>query len=401
VSGEHDARFRADHEAWRDPADVVAQWHDAGVCNRNLLDAQVVGPWWDILAEAGVTLLISREYEHLVLALSMASGSPQTSYLRLPHPSGIAFDAARRQVHIASTRNPNALYTLRPVDRLMQRDDLDSQGVAGRPLMPTDARFLPGSTYLHDLTMIGPHLHATAVGENAVVAFPAAGDCQRVWWPSCIEGPAGPDFGINHLQLNGIAAGASLAGSFFTASKDNLDGLRPGQVEFETKGRGVVFSGATRQAVTRGLTRPHTPRFVGEALWVANSGFGSIVKCELDGGFETITRLPGWTRGLCALDTFAIVGTSRIIPRFRAYAPGLEPADCICGLHAIEIKSGRVAASLTWPAGNQIFAIEAIPSHVADRLPFDGLDRDGPSASVRMLFYAWRTDPDDNVEGNR
>lgn len=385
---ETDARFQADHQAWRDPADVVAQWRDAGAVDSSLLDAEVTGPWWQILAEAGVTLLVSREYEHLLTGLSMASGSPRVSYLRLPHPSGIAFDAASGQVHVASTRNPNVLYTLRPADRLLPRRDLESNGFAGRVLMPASARFLPGSTYLHDLAMIGAKLHASAVGENAIVALPVGCDSQRVWWPSCIEGTAGADFGLNHLQLNGIAAGRSLAESYFTASKDDLLGARPGQIDFAPEGRGVVFSGATRSPMTRGLTRPHSPRFVGGALWVANSGFGGIVNCGAGGSKELVVRLPGWTRGLCSIGDIAIAGTSRIIPRFRAYAPGLDPDQCVCGLHAVDVKTGSILASLVWPAGNQIFAIEAVPSSIADRLPFE-IERQ-PDAE-RALFYAWQT----------
>lgn len=397
LSDENDASFLASHQAWRDPAGVVAQWQDAGAVDSSLLEADVTGPWWQILAEAGITLLVSREYEHLVLALSMASGSPDVSYLRLPHPSGLAFDPACGEVHVASTRNPNVLYTLRPADGLLPRRDLGSKGTAGRVLMPSSARFLPGSTYLHDLAMIGSHLHGCAVGDNAIVAFPAGDDSQRVWWPSCIEGATGADFGLNHLQLNGIAAGASLAESYFTASKDDLVGARPGQIDFAVEGRGVVFSGASRLPVVRGLTRPHSPRFVGGALWVANSGYGSIVSCAKDGGTEVVARLPGWTRGLCALGNLAIVGTSRIIPRFRTYAPGLEPDKCVCGLHAVDVETGRVIASLIWPAGNQIFAIEAVPSGIIDRLPFDGIDRQ-PDAE-QTLFYAWRT-ASRNVGGN-
>ena len=396
VNDGNDAAFRTDDQAWRNPADVVAQWQDAGVLDRSSLEAEVSGPWWQCLAEAGVTLLVSREYEHLLLALSMVSGSPEVSYLRLPHPSGIAFDAARGEVHVASTRNPNVLYTLRSADRLLPRRDLESDDLAGRVLMPASSRFLPGSTYLHDLAMIGPQLHGSAVGENAVVAFPADGDSRRVWWPSCIENATGADFGLNHLQLNGIAAGQSLAQSYFTASKDDLAGARPGQIEFAVEGRGVVFSGATRLPITRGLTRPHSPRFVGGALWVANSGFGSVVNCGQDGSVEVVARLQGWTRGLCAVGNIAIVGTSRIIPRFRAYAPGLDPDKCVCGLHAIDIKSGRVLASLIWPYGNQIFAIEAIPSSMIDRLPFDGFHRK-PEAE-RTLFYAWQAAPGSDVE---
>ncbi|TJX04526.1 MAG: DUF4915 domain-containing protein, partial [Mesorhizobium sp.] len=69
-----------------------------------------------------------------------------------------------------------------------------------------------------------------------------------------------------------------------------------------------------------------------------------VVSCGQDGSVEIVARLRGWTRGLCAIGNLAIVGTSRIIPRFRAYAPGLEPDRCVCGLHAVDIKSGRVVA---------------------------------------------------------
>lgn len=388
-----DARFAADHQDWRDPAGVVAQWREAGECDPALLEAEATGPWWDILAEAAVTLLVTREYEHLVLALSAPGGTPRTSYLRLPHPSGIAVDAARGEVHLASTRNPNVLYTLRPADGLLARGDLEAPHAPGRPLLPAAARFLPGSTYLHDLAMLDGRLLGNAVGSNCVLAFDGAADPVPAWWPACIEGASGPDFSLNHLQLNGIAAGADLAGSRFTASTDRIGGPRPGQLDFAPEGLGVVFSGASREPVVRGLTRPHSPRFVGGLLWLDNSGFGTVVACGQDGGFETVARLPGWTRGLCVLGRHAIVGTSRIIPRFRHYAPGLVPDECLCGLHAVDIASGLIVASLAWPAGNQVFAVEALPAWLADRLPFLPLRRGGPGPAERTLFYAWRAAP--------
>jgi uncharacterized protein (TIGR03032 family) len=385
-----EARFAAQHAEWRDPAAVVAQWADAGALDPALLEARVSGPWWELLEAAGTTLLVTREYEHLVLALGAAGGVPRVSLLRLPHPSGIAVDAARGEVHIASTRNPNAIYTLRPAAGLLPRADLEQPHAPGRPLLPVAARFLPGSTYLHDLAMVGGALHATAVGCNAIIEQPRDGEARAVWWPASIETPAGPDFGLNHLQLNGIAAGPTLAESFFTASTAAPGGPRPGDPAFAVDGRGVVFSGARRVPVLDGLTRPHSPRFVGGRLWLDNSGYGTV--CAADGArAEPVARLPGWTRGLCEMGGYAIVGTSRVIPRFAAYAPGLDPAECVCGLHAVEIATGRVVASLAWPAGNQIFAIAALPSALADGLPFRApRGAKPPSAAERTLFYAWR-----------
>ena len=122
-------------------------------------------------------------------------------------------------------------------------------------------------------------------------------------------------------------------------------------------------------------------------------GYGTVVACD-DGGFADVARLPGWTRGLCRIGDHAVVGTSRIIPRFRQYAPGLDPDRCVCGLHMVEIATGRIVASLVWPAGNQIFAIEALPAGFADGLPFAAPRQAAQSsAAERTLFYAWREAP--------
>ena len=391
--GVDQARFDAQQAEWRDPAGVVALWDGDGDGDPALLQAEVTGPWWDILAGAGVTLLVSREYEHLVLGLSVVAGRPLVTQLRLPHPSGIAFDARRGEVHIASTRNPNAVYTLRPAAGLLARADLEDASEPGRRLMPVNARFLPGSTYLHDLAMVGGRLHATGVGSNAILDLSPGAPADPVWWPASIDRADGPAFDANYLQLNGIAAGAGLADSCFTASTDRIGALRPGHVDFPVDGQGVVFSGRSRSPVVCGLTRPHSPRFIAGRLWVDNSGYGTVVACD-DGGFADVARLPGWTRGLCRIGDHAVVGTSRIIPRFRQYAPGLDPDRCVCGLHMVEIATGRIVASLVWPAGNQIFAIEALPAGFADGLPFAAPRQAAQSsAAERTLFYAWREAP--------
>src|SRR5439155_7446833 len=97
-----------------------------------------------------------------------------------------------------------------------------------------------------------------------------------VWWPRCIETADGPDFGRNYLQLNSIAAGPDLAGSFFSASTDQPSARRPGHRNFAVDRRGVIFAGATREAVVRGLTRPHSARLQGGRVWVDNSGYGEL-----------------------------------------------------------------------------------------------------------------------------
>ena len=100
-------------------------------------------------------------------------------------------------------------------------------------------------------------------------------------------------------------------------------------------------------------------------------------------------RLPGWTRGLGFAGPIAFAGTSRVLPRFRQYAPGLDLARSVCGVHAIDTRSGRVLGSVLWPWGNQIFAVEPVPADVTRGLPFPARRRSPERA--RQLFYAYET----------
>ncbi|MFP4323027.1 MAG: DUF4915 domain-containing protein, partial [Anaerolineales bacterium] len=349
------------------------------------------GAWWETLAAMDMTLIVTREYEHLVLALTIHAGEPQISFMQLPHPSGLAYDAKRAVLYLAATRNPNQVMAFQPVVDTLPRADMPyDEPLNQRPLVPVQTRFYPGSLYIHDLAFIGDRLHANAVGQNAVIAFDTDGTYQRVWHPRCIEHEGHPVFEQNHIQLNSIAAGDDLAGSYFSASLDYLSARRPGHQNFPVDGRGVIFSGATREVVARGLTRPHSARFYADTVWVDNSGYGELGYIE-DGHFHPVFKLPGWTRGLAFHESIGFVGTSRVLPRFAQYAPGLNVADSTCALHAIDMQSGQVLGSITWPYGNQLFAIELVPRRWTLGFPFQSHQKRA-TARERKLFYTFMTE---------
>lgn len=375
--------------AWRDPVAVVSQWADAAAADERLLRGTAHGAFWHTLAAHRLTLLVTREYEHLVIALHAGRRGPAISYLPIPHPNGMAVDRARGVVYVASTRNPNQVFDLKPVQGVAAGGNGRFEPSRERPLVPVRSRFFPGGLYLHDLALVGGVLHANAVGQNAVVRLNADGSFERVWWPRSIETRRGPRFDRNYLQLNSIAAGTSLAKSYFSASAEAPSRRRPGHRNFPVDGRGVVFSGATREVVVRGLTRPHSARLHAGRLWVLSSGYGELGVDE-GGRFTAVTRLPGWTRGLAFHGDLAFVGTSRILPRFRHYAPGLDPARCVCGVHVVDTRSGRVLGSLTWPLGNQIFAVEPVPARFTTGLPLQA-GRRRAAHRERALFSGFVT----------
>ncbi|MFN8526281.1 MAG: DUF4915 domain-containing protein [Chloroflexota bacterium] len=359
------------NRTWRDPAETVAWVAATSDADPALFASRESGEFWGTLRRLGVSLLVTREYEHLLLALDAGGNNPDVSYLPMPHPSGLAVDLARGAVYVACTRNPNQVVALQP------------RGA----LVPISTAVLPGRFYLHDLAIIGGRLHANAVGLNAVIRLDCDGATTLAWWPRAVDSPEGPRTDRNYLQLNSIAAGATVDQSFFTASSERISTRRPGHLNYPVDGRGVVFSGATREPIARGLTRPHSARLHRGEVWLDNSGYGELT--VIRGGRPTVAcRLPGWTRGLCVIGDIAIVGTSRIIPRYRHYAPGLDPSHARCGLHAVHTHTGQVLGSLIWPNGNQIFGIEAVPAGFTTGLPFrQGRDRE---RRARATFYSFR-----------
>ncbi len=383
IENEWERRARAH----RCPSELAAQWQGASEFDASLLAFETTGDFWPTLRRCGVTLIVTREYEHLVVALRPTARGGEQTFQRLPHPSGVAFDARRGVLHVASTRNPNQVFDFQPMQGQITRRESRRARPSGHPLVPTRARMLPGCAYVHDLAIIGGRLFANTVGLNAVSEIAEPTGYRMRWWPKCVERNGAPRTDRNYLQLNSIAAGRTLGDSFFTASTDSLRAPHPGEVKFDVDRRGVLFSGCTREVVTRGLTRPHSARLHRGVVWLDNSGYGEVGSVE-SGKFLARAKLPGWTRGLGFAGDVAFVGTSRILKRFEHYAPGLRPANCVCGVHALEATTGRILGSLIWPNGNQIFAVEPVPTGFATGFV---QSLDGPSPTMEQsLFYSFQ-----------
>lgn len=319
------------------------------------------GDFFDLLRELGVSPVISREYENFLLAIN--PGDASLSFQPLPHPSGMAYDRRSGRLHVAATRNPNQVFCFSPVRSVLPRSDIKKTGNFTNTYVPAGSSIYPGCLYLHDLALMGLKLLGNAVGMNAIVELKENGVYHSLWHPECVKNKGKYDEKQNHLQLNSIAVGKTLRTSYFSASCEKPGRQKPGTMDFPVDGRGVIFCGNQHEPVCRGLTRPHSARLHRGKLYVDNSGYGTLCRVNpKNGDIDIIAKLPGWTRGLCFQDDIALVGTSKVLPRFEHYAPGLQPEKCKCGIHAVCLKSGKILAGITWARGNQIFSVEALPS---------------------------------------
>ena len=312
---------------------------------------------------------MTREYEHLAVALTVVEGGRGRASCPCRTPRGWPSTRPAAVVYLASTRNPNQLYELEPVTALVEGGGGGGAVPAGNPLVPTRSAFLPGSLYLHDLALHrrnalrerrrtqrrGRARGRRALAARLVAALDRAGRRPRLLTqlpPAQLDRRrtdarslvllrlGGGDLGTapGPPQLPGRRARGDLLGRDARAGRDRADAAALGAPP-----RGGALGRQQRLRRAR-------PRIDGDRASV-------------------VSVLPGWTRGLWLGDGLAFVGSSRVLPRFRAYAPGLEVEASECGVHVVELASGAILGSLLWPAGNQIFAIEAVPASLTAGFP--------------------------------
>lgn len=361
--------WEAQKKALRDPREVWTFSEKSGGVHQQTLKYHADKNFVELLASLGITLFISREYENLLISIHSDGARLHQTYIPLAHPSGIACDRENRLMYVASTRNPNIIYQFKSFGEAREKRSKHSH-LFQNPMLVARKKYYPGMYYFHDLALISGKLYGNAVGMNGIVNInlnhhePE----QVTWHPKCTEDSKGfPKTDANYIQLNSIASGRSLEESFFSASGEKISYRRPGHLNYPVDKRGVIISGKTRNTLARGLTRPHSARLYKGKIWVANSGYGEFgfIRGE---SFEPVIKLKGWTRGVCIHNNIAFVASSRIIPQYRHYAPGLQGVDDKCGLYAISLSSGKIVGKVMWPSGNQVFAIDYLSKKVTSGL---------------------------------
>jgi uncharacterized protein (TIGR03032 family) len=129
---------------------------------------------------------------------------------------------------------------------------------------------------------------------------------------------------------------------------------------------GCIIDVATGQTITRGLSMPHSPRCYAGRLWVLDSGKGHLNLVDPQSGhIETVTDMPGFTRGLSLTGPYAFVGLSRIreTSTFGGLPLESQREELRCGVGVIDLGSGRTTAVLKFLSGvEEIFAVEIVPN---------------------------------------
>jgi uncharacterized protein (TIGR03032 family) len=318
-----------------------------------------------LLSQLGVSLLVSTYQAGKVAAVGVTDGELTLSYHNFEHaiglavkPDGIAV-AARAQV-----------WFLQAARDLAARVE---------PLGRHDACFLTRSSHFtgevqaHELAWAGDELWLVNTAFGCLCTLDGRHSFVPRWRPPFLTALAAED----RCHLNGLAM-VDGAPKYVTAlaETDTPQGWRANKVH-----SGCLIDVASGQTVARGFAMPHSPRVHRGRVWMLHSGAGQLVWVDpASGRAETVTELPGYTRGLALFDRFAFVGLSKIreTSTFGGMPIAERRSELRCGVGVVDLTTGRLMAHLEFVTGvEEIFDVQVVPGVRCPALSGPYADVDG------------------------
>jgi uncharacterized protein (TIGR03032 family) len=119
------------------------------------------------------------------------------------------------------------------------------------------------------------------------------------------------------------------------------------------------------EAISRGLSMPHSPRWHDGRLWLLESGTGQLMHIDPASGLrQRVGELPGFARGLALSGQYAFIGLSKIRPTSAMDGVPLAQwrEQLKCGVAVVDLRSGQFAAFLEFQtAVEEIFDVQLLP----------------------------------------
>ena len=299
--------------------------------------------------------------------LSLAFTSYQTGQLFLVgnHPNGtISFNQQNFQRAMGLCWMPGRLY-LGSLFQLWRLENMLRPGEIGNQafdavLVPRNAQ-TTGDVDIHEVGIDRDgHVIFVNTKYSCLCTLDLTHSFKPIWKPSFISKLAPED----RCHLNGLAMDKGQPRYVTAVSRsDVLTGWRDRRHE-----GGVLIEVETDRIVTDKLSMPHSPRIVGDDLYVLDSGRGRIVRIDPTTGAKTdIAFCPGFLRGLSIHDGHAIVTVSK--PRNGTFNGLLldgemknRDADPWCGIMIVNLASGDIVEWIKLDGHiTELFDVAAMP----------------------------------------
>jgi uncharacterized protein (TIGR03032 family) len=302
-----------------------------------------------ILAGLGASLVISTYQAGKIVVVGIRDGNLSLSFHNFQRAMGVAVRPGR--IAVGSRAQ---VWFLDGAPNLVPR--LEPTGRHDACYLTRSSRYT-GEIQGHELAWASDDLWIVNTAFSCLCTLHPGHSFEPRWRPRFISTLAPED----RCHLNGLAM-VDGRPKYVTvmAETDAPQGWRPVKAT-----GGCLIDVPSGETVARGFAMPHSPRVHGGRVWVLDSGTGRLVVIDpATGRSDDVTELPGYTRGLAMLGPYAFVGLSKI--RETSTFGGVPIADrrdeLKCGVGAIDLRTGRLAAHLEFITGvDEIFDVVALP----------------------------------------
>jgi len=226
-----------------------------------------------------------------------------------------------------------------------------------------DTMYFPRVTYhtgaldIHDIDFCNQGLCAVNTNFSCIVKIDEHYNFTPIWKPSFISKATSGD----HCHLNGMAVENGEI-KYVTAFAET-DAPRAWTKNLKTSG--LLIDYASNKVIVRDLAMPHSPRSLGDNIYVLQSANGTLLrinKSTLEK--EVLFQYDGFLRGLSIHQGYAFIGLSKIREESSSFGKlGIKDTANKAGVIAIELSTGKHVASLFYENSvDEIYDVQVLPS---------------------------------------
>lgn len=225
-----------------------------------------------------------------------------------------------------------------------------------------DGIYIPRVTFnvgfldLHDLDFGQKGLWAVNTQFSCLCQINAQHSFNPVWKPPFISKISpGDRCHLNGMALlNGLPKYVSALGQ-----TDSPEGWRENKV----KG-GILMDVESHEVILQALAMPHSPRLIGEGLYMLLSATGEIIKVNPEAGsYEVVNRLKGFVRGMAFYRDYLFVGLSKLRMNSSSFRDlPIAKESVMAGIAIIHLPSASVVGQIRYESSvEEIYDVQVIP----------------------------------------
>ncbi len=303
------------------------------------------GQFAEWLASSGGSLAVTAYTSGKLALVSSFSGRVRYRTRHFPRPMGLAFDGKR--------------FALVAQDRIIQfRRAVTQETSRSEGLFLPEHEYHTGRLDAHEIAFGRRGLYFANTRYNCIARVSTTTKFICCWRPPFIAEMVRQD--RCHLNGIGLEDGRPAMATAFCATDHRGDWRE------QDRFTGGVLIDVKRDQVAAGkLCMPHSPKLHKGQWWLCNSGHGTLeVFDPKTARCREVCALPGFTRGLCFVGDYALVGLSKVRREHLLDAPPVRErhAELLAGVGLVDLRTGCHVGTLEFvQGGREVFDVLFLP----------------------------------------